>query len=465
MFKAIELENFKAFGERTLIEFAPITLIVGQNSAGKSSILQALSLLKQTRESREAGAPLLPRAEGGITDLGSFQEMLFDHDLSKNLAIGLQIATKKGRFSPSILRRLFGELSPESLGLSLQFGRSGPEDEVQVTGFNIDWPQLNESLASFSPKRLSTIERSLVDPYYWNSPRSRQRSQRRKLRASVCTHLSSSNHLWEGIYSKWSEHSNLVTGALDSLRKDIPSTGSPFLPEGDTEDSSDVQKEREHWQESLEEALRFYSESFTFDQFVARMTSEARSAVVAMDGFIPVPLRRRIPTTPELFALNNRRFQIRDKIPLLDISNIAPFVGRVVEEALEALFPMGPFRRPPERWYIFTGTSPEDVGYRGDLLPDLLFRRPELVDEANKWLDQLDIGYTLRVRRIGQWGSDLFEVRLVDRRRSKEVDVALSDVGFGISQILPFIVQTLASNGQVISIEQPEVHLHPKLQG
>src|SRR5262249_16070077 len=48
--------------------------------------------------------------------------------------------------------------------------------------------------------------------------------------------------------------------------------------------------------------------------------------------------------------------------------------------------------------------------------------------------------------------------------RSKEIDVALSDVGFGISQILPFLVQSLASNRQIISIEQPEVHIHPKLQ-
>ena len=63
--------------------------------------------------------------------------------------------------------------------------------------------------------------------------------------------------------------------------------------------------------------------------------------------------------------------------------------GRALEQTLEALFPMGPFRRPPERWYIFTGTSPQDVGYRGDLLPDLLLRRPELVKEANQWLYQL----------------------------------------------------------------------------
>ena len=35
---------------------------------------------------------------------------------------------------------------------------------------------------------------------------------------------------------------------------------------------------------------------------------------------------------------------------------------------------------------------------------------------------------------------------------------------YGISQLLPFVVQSLASEGRIISIEQPEVHVHPKLQ-
>ena len=91
MFHSLELENFKAFGERARIPFAPITLIFGENSAGKSTILQALNLLKQTRESRETGALLLPRAESGIVDLGSFQEMLFDHNLERTLSIRVEI--------------------------------------------------------------------------------------------------------------------------------------------------------------------------------------------------------------------------------------------------------------------------------------------------------------------------------------------------------------------------------------
>ena len=464
MFKSIELENFKAFGDRTLIEFAPITLIFGQNSAGKSSILQALSLLKQTRESREVGAPLLPRAEGGITDLGSFQEMLFDHDLSRTLSIGLQIDTKKSQYS-HILGEWFGERTPESIGLSLHFQRPEPEEEVKVSGFSIDWSQLNGPLASFVPRDLNEKERSFVDRYYWHSSRDRQRSQQRKLRAADCTCLSNSDYLWEGIYPEWSKHSDSVIKALEALRDDHPNS-SPFIPVGEIEDSEDAQKEEiAQWNDGLQKALSFYSKSFNLDQFVARMTSAAQSAVVVMNGFVPIPLHIHGRAAPELLALNYGRIQVRDKFPLFDISHIAPFVGHVIEGALESLFPMGPFRRPPERWYIFTGTSPEDVGYRGDLLPDLLFRRPDLIKDANKWLERLDIGYELSVRAIGR-GSDLFEVRLVDRKRreAKEVNVALSDVGFGISQILPFIVQTLASSGQVISIEQPEVHLHPKLQ-
>ena len=463
MFRSIQLENFKAFGERTVVELAPITLIFGQNSAGKSSILQALTLLKQTRESRESGAPLLPRAEEGITDLGSFQEMLFDHELSRTLSIGLQVEMRENRFYRSMSRRLFGDLNPDSIGISLRFQRPAPEDEVQVSGFDIELPELGESLASFSPRTLEKEERSFVGSYFWHPSRSRQRSRQRKLLAADCTHLSDRRHIWKGIHSKWFEHATAVGEALERLRKDSPASGLPLLPETDPDESTVSQADRADWLNSVDNAMQFYSSEFALDQFVSRMTSQARTAVVALDGFIPVPLHRGIFGAPELFAVHSRRSKLSDAIPLLDVTRLAPFVGYMLDQTLESLFPMGPFRRPPERWYIFTGTSPEDVGYRGDLLPDLLFRRADLIEEANTWLERLDIGYVLRVRAIGG-ASDLFEVRLVDRRREGEVNVALSDVGFGISQILPFIVQTLASSGQVISIEQPEVHLHPKLQ-
>ena len=83
MLHALELENFKAFGERARIPFAPITLIFGENSAGKSTILQALYLFKQTieRAANTGCTCYYLMTYNEIVDLGNFQEMIFDHDL------------------------------------------------------------------------------------------------------------------------------------------------------------------------------------------------------------------------------------------------------------------------------------------------------------------------------------------------------------------------------------------------
>ncbi|MBF4349052.1 hypothetical protein EAY19_23670, partial [Vibrio anguillarum] len=48
MITNFELENFKAFSHKQALRLAPITLIYGPNSSGKSSVIQALMMLQQT---------------------------------------------------------------------------------------------------------------------------------------------------------------------------------------------------------------------------------------------------------------------------------------------------------------------------------------------------------------------------------------------------------------------------------
>lgn len=63
MLNSLILENFKAFGGRRVIPIRPLTLMFGPNSAGKSAILQALLLLRQTISDEETGeAPLRLKA-------------------------------------------------------------------------------------------------------------------------------------------------------------------------------------------------------------------------------------------------------------------------------------------------------------------------------------------------------------------------------------------------------------------
>src|SRR2546427_36350 len=54
MITALELENFKGVAARQRVEFAPLTLLFGANSAGKSSVLQALVYLHELLERGEA---------------------------------------------------------------------------------------------------------------------------------------------------------------------------------------------------------------------------------------------------------------------------------------------------------------------------------------------------------------------------------------------------------------------------
>jgi predicted ATPase len=89
MIRALFISNFKPFDDRLhQIPLAPLTLIYGPNSAGKSSILQALLLMKQSLEMEGAFPPLL-RMNGPFVRLvpvrkcgsGGKGDVLWNHDL------------------------------------------------------------------------------------------------------------------------------------------------------------------------------------------------------------------------------------------------------------------------------------------------------------------------------------------------------------------------------------------------
>ena len=449
MLQSLELENFKAFGERARIPFAPITLIFGENSAGKSTILQALNLLKQTRESREAGALLLPRTESGIADLGSFQEMLFDHNPKKILSI--RVTTKKER----------------ELAIEFKFKRSSRGPEVLLVQIGIYDGKSSKHIATFRPSG-STIgpEEFWMGVGFFRSSSGLLPS---KVTPVKCVRLTKAAAYWKPEFEWCRENKDEIISQLndeksdleDMLKHRIDGENSSERERSDDESQRFVKKLREDL-DSLGIDIEFFSSDFDLKTYISERYKEKVKTVLGVEGFLPVGIisSERNP----VIARSHSILSWKSDDPAFDIAQLAMVSGHALEQTLTALFPMGPFRRAPERWYIFRGTSPQDVGYRGDLLPDLLFRRPELVEEANEWLKRLDMGYELEVKPVGTDSNDLFELRLIDTRRKERVNVALSDVGFGISQLLPFVVQCLVSEKQIISIEQPEVHVHPRLQ-
>jgi AAA15 family ATPase/GTPase len=461
MIRAIELENFKAFGQKAIIPLAPITLIFGENSSGKSSILQAINLLKQTRESRESGVSLLPKTDHGIVDLGSFQDLIFDHDLKKTLAIRIDMdADYNQQALPNSMKRFFSSIHATSIAIGLKFKRPSIDEEVYLDQLELYLDTSDECIARFQAmsKVPSRIKREMIMFY-----RRDRRALQTNLKAAKCVHITNKRTYWEPSFKLNKENRTELIKYLNELYN--YSASNDVTKNVQSSFFEDEYTNLPKYINALKEAIKFYSSDFTLDQYIERKGAQQLDTVIGLDGFIPygASYDREYPI-PEEFTRRPLRPAPRTLDYSLDIGRLAIIAGRALEQTFEMLFPLGPFRRPPERWYIFTGTNPQDVGYKGELLPDLLLRNPGLVDDANSWLERLNIGYKLKVEHIGPRVKDLFEVRLVDTRRKGAVEVGLSDVGYGISQILPFIVQSLSSSNNIISIEQPEVHIHPRLQ-
>ena len=145
------------------------------------------------------------------------------------------------------------------------------------------------------------------------------------------------------------------------------------------------------------------------------------------------------------------------------------------EKLFRSLFYLGPLRTKPERLYSWTGMEPESVGYGGEnTVAAILAARGRKISLGYRQrtkpfeeiialkLKEMGLIEAFKVNPISEQRQE-YEVKI--RTRGSEDWVDLPDVGFGISQVLPVLVQCFyAPAGSIILMEQPEIHLHPSAQ-
>jgi hypothetical protein len=147
------------------------------------------------------------------------------------------------------------------------------------------------------------------------------------------------------------------------------------------------------------------------------------------------------------------------------------------ENLFKGLYYLGPLREFPQRHYSWKGSEPADMGRRGERVVDALLasrqngayispgykrKKQTLEERVAHWLKELGLIHDFRVQRIAE-GNNLYEVRV--KKTPASADVLITDVGFGVSQILPVLVLCYyVPEGSIILLEQPEIHLHPSVQ-
>ena len=139
---------------------------------------------------------------------------------------------------------------------------------------------------------------------------------------------------------------------------------------------------------------------------------------------------------------------------------VASYSEQNVKRMLREMSYLGPLREPLRRVYELSGDPPRDVGTRGEFAPEVIFLNKSLLDETRTWLRFFGLGRSLRPT-TGR--DDTFSLYFPAGGGRPSVNVA--DVGFGASQILPMIVQGVsAATDHLLAMEQPEIHLNPRLQ-
>ena len=352
MLTRLQIKNFKAWQDTGQMRLAPLTVVFGTNSSGKSSLGHLLLALKQTVLSTDRKRALHLGDPSSLVDLGTFEDCIFGHapDLALEFTLGWQL--------------------PEVLKV-----RNAEHHEEIYEGNRME---LSATIARDKAGQPQTAEfkyRLLQD-------------QVEKLR-------------------------------IAHARKD----GSGTLS----------------------------CEPLTLKHAVGRKWPA---------------------DPPERFY----RFTDRTLLRYQNADFLAEF-ALATERLLSQFYYLGPLREYPSRVYGWAGDTPADVGKRGEqTVPALLSaaregrqlnrgpRRPrQRFDEfIAGWLKDLGVINSFAIRAVAA-GRKEYEVLV--RTHPGTAEVKLTDVGFGVSQVLPALVQAFyAPPGSIVWMEQPEIHLHPLAQ-
>jgi predicted ATPase len=97
-----------------------------------------------------------------------------------------------------------------------------------------------------------------------------------------------------------------------------------------------------------------------------------------------------------------------------------------------------------------------------DISPGWKKKRQTLEERVAHWLKELGLIHDFKVEPIAE-GNSIYQVRV--QKTPSSAQVLITDVGFGVSQILPVLVLCYyVPEGSIILLEQPEIHLHPSVQ-
>ena len=398
MLKSISLENYKCFKDETTIDIAPLTVLCGVNSSGKSSILKSLLMLKQTSDSRLSEPTVI--FSGNLVDCGTFNDVIYDGSSTSNTEFTLKNCFELNNHK-LVKTGVFIKRQDANDFNELRRMYSGVKGLIRKFVFNI------EIIVSRNDDRINEFSKYIIN------------NKIKSYTISISAY-----------------------GDNGEIR---PCKGYIKF------EDSGLNHKNPHYL-SWENIPGFEKATKHFNKYICTCTFNGLFISNVFDYAMPNGVKSIIPNILSIF--------------------------RIAANQYNNIFHIAPLRNTPERTYIIKGNV-DTVGIYGENTSVLLAKiknTPIVTDMYCPWTNKLNLdenGYVYSDYHsiIQQW-LDYFEIGKLEVCGGENSTVTLklgnhniADIGFGMSQILPIITQGIyMDKEQTLLIEQPEIHLHPKME-
>lgn len=515
MIDAWRVECFKKFSSKKEFPLKGLTILSGVNSSGKSSLLQSILLVKQTIMSASPDRAIA--LNGPLVQLGSYSDIYNpgtneDEDHSGGVSFGWNIsrdieeengvlddyyyleATKfeinidfkvsnAARKNSNLSSEMYPTLIETSLSMVLE------DDEGDKSNHFL---KFTKSKGGGRPLRVNTsLLDGVFDPQEYLVSLIDEETRKAVLGDFPGARLSGGslqNFLPNGVAVRYDrtkfEQDSIKSFILEEsspLRRNmgiqIPPSAMDFIKAHaysvfkTAEQSAATQKAIE----SFDSLNSKSSNLFEYARALRVVHPSTRRRLI--DSF-----RSHKHILEEIFSsISSPDLTLTKRVP-----NIASIVEAVTSHYFRFnLHYVGPLRDEPKPIYssrqISTST---DVGPRGEFTAAVLSLNERTIveyyfpDEDRKDALEFELRTASLPTAVGQWlaylgvaddvfvsekGSLGYELKV--KTQTDQVHRDLTNVGVGVSQILPVVITILlASSGSTVLLEQPELHLHPRVQ-
>jgi len=518
--------NFKSIREEITVNFSPLTLFVGQNSAGKSTLIQSILMTAQTLQSNVVSRSVI--LNGRIVRLGAFADIRSNSSQVEDITIAfelkrpvyeiapLNVSTRAGYYysqgHQEKMKSVYGSFSfsakanvesSENLQLQprLEKGSVGYRSLDKEMDFDFKFERLSESVEStlrrvkVSAENVRMPDMSAlnfqvtsneIDTTYRQSYRLPAQS---KPAGVVLRHFLpvSVGAAYDAVDMDVKRGFEMLSDINSGYAYNARASLNPFnaFQWKDVRDiyidsCRSAAENNSYALKRLDSALKQLYEEFKIDhlihiQSILQPSGKKRLAIILNENEVKIKKALRAGRSP--------RPEI-STFPMSDpIMYAADFVTNFFSERLKYL---GPIRDEPKSIYPLAGyNDPKDVGYRGEFTAavldnnrtaivnyvpssqfpfgsdaNIITERTNLFIAVRDWLDYLGIASKVATEDKGKLGHEL---TISTKNGTGFHD--LTHVGVGVSQALPIVVLSLiAETGSTLIFEQPELHLHPRVQ-